>query len=127
MALNILNVWKQESPSDYFACTLVDSVGEDYTTFVFSHDTDIYQIIFETFSDDFETKDATIYMTKYPCEQFVKACVAKNIAKIIYISQSIDDTVLSDKIQIVKFTNTFGRIIDLLCQYKPNSSSINMS
>lgn len=126
MTLNVLNVWKQELPTDYFACTIVDSTGEDYATFVFNHGTDIYQIIFDLFSDELETKDSVIYMTKFPCEQFIKACVAKNIIKIIYIGQTTDEFQTNDKIEIVKFTNTFGRIIDLLSQYKPQTTSINM-
>lgn len=126
MTLNILNVWKQDEPAEYFACTIVNSVGEDYTTFVFNHDSDIYQIIFDLFSDEFETKDSVIYMTKFPCEQVIKACIAKNISKIIHIGQAPDEFRQVDKIEIVKFTNTFGRIIDLLSQYKPQSTSINM-
>lgn len=126
MATTLLNVWKQDVPSDYFACTIVSETAEEYSTLVFENDTDIYQIIFETFETDVLAQNASIYITHIPHEQFVNACVAKNVSSINYLNDAEEEMPTNTKIKINKFANTFGRIIDFLSVYKPARKSINM-
>lgn len=117
MAMAVLSVWKEDIPKDYFSVFVFDE-NENLLLANFDRtDTDT-EVILKVFGNDMLFENAQIYTTKTPSKEFVEASKIKEVEKIVYIpTERIDFPVTG--IQLIPFVFTFGKIIDILSQYKP--------
>ena len=113
----VLSVWKEDIPKDYFSVFVFDE-NENLLLANFDRtDTDT-EVILKVFGNDMLFENAQIYTTKTPSKEFVEASKIKEVEKIVYIpTERIDFPVTG--IQLIPFVFTFGKIIDILSQYKP--------
>lgn len=128
MALSVLSLWKQDNPSLYFCCVLANEDEDDYETIIVDKKTDRYSNIFDLFSESMDTENSILYITMTPSDAIIEQAIFKNLQKIIYLPTKTENSFKNfECINIMPFNHTFGRIIDILSQYKPRVSNINMS
>lgn len=117
MTVAVLSVWKEQIPQDYFSIVVYDENEDFYVHNVDKEQTDT-EIILDVFGKDRVFENAQIYITKTPSKEFVEACKIKEAEKLVYIpTEKINFHV--EGIQLIPFVSTFGKIIDILSQYKP--------
>jgi hypothetical protein len=119
MTLAVLSVWKEETPEDYFAVVVVDD-EENFSIEVLEKEDRLLEVILKLFSADFKFENCTIYMTITPSFEFIDCSNIKGVDRIVYLKSS---SKLAEKFELIKlepFMYTFGKIIDILMQYKPS-------
>ena len=84
-----------------------------------------WNIVLDVFGDsNLEYKNCKMYLTHNPSQIFTKAAKQKEVAKINFIKNDAKFQVdLNDRNFLVPFVNSFGKIIDMLSQFKPIESS----
>jgi hypothetical protein len=122
----LLSVWREDSPQDHFACTLVENHETDYKVMVLERDAPIFNSLFHIFLGDMNFEESVAYITKPPCENFIKASLSKGLSKIYYLTDESHVLKNEEKIDLIPFPYTFGRIIDVLSKYKPVVSTLNI-
>ena len=113
----VTSTWKESYPEEIFS-VIVNYGDDEYEVHIFEHDDDWLQVVIDVFgkSDDYE--NSSIYMSKTPSEIFINASKYKCVEKIIFIPT---DNFKKDyeSIKLIPFVSSFGKIIDVLSQYKP--------
>jgi hypothetical protein len=125
MSVALLSVWREDNSYDYFACTSVDAHLLDYKIAVLERDSPIFNSLFHIFTDEIDFEGSVIYLTIPPCEEFVKASIAKGVSKIYYLSDEQHVIKNEETIELIPFPYTFGRIMDVFSKYKPVVSTLN--
>jgi len=122
MTLAVLTLWHEESPEDYFGCILAYD-SEEYEMKILRKQEDLAEITKEVF-DEYAKFNGTLYMTTPPFQELIDVSAEKGVKKIIYISNG-KPVKRTNGVVLEQFTNTFGKIIDILSSYKPRDTSIN--
>ena len=123
MAVAILSVWRQDDPAKYFAVIISDENLEDYEIRIIEKNMPKHAQILEIFQN-IDYNSGYIFITMTPFAEIVQTAEAKNFDKIIYLPTA-SDVPASDSIVLRPFVYTFGRIIDVLSDYKPRVTFIN--
>jgi hypothetical protein len=123
MSVAVLTVWKQADPNKYTAAILCDIDREDYLVKLLARNLKEKDMISEVF-DDCKFENGYIYMTATPSTSFIEKAKEKLFDKITYIPTA-DYRPDNTYVQVIPFIYTFGRIIDVLSDYKPNVTFIN--
>ena len=117
MTIAVMSVWKETYPDDCLGIVLSDD-NDDFEVHVIEKDKSWISIIVDVFSNETEYEGASIYITATPNKEFIEAAKCKGIEKIVFIPT---DLVFkqNESIKLIPFVCTFGKIIDVLSQYKP--------
>jgi hypothetical protein len=117
MTMCVTSVWKESYPEEVFSIVL--HYGDDeYEIHVFEHENDWIEVIIDVFGQNQEHENCTIYMSKTPSELFINACKYRCVEQIIFIpTEEFDRN--NENIKLIPFVSSFGKIIDILSQYKP--------
>jgi hypothetical protein len=123
MSVAILTVWKQTDPKKYTAAVVCDHDREDFLVKVLPRNLKEKDMLSEVF-DECEFENGYIYMTATPSLSFIEKAKENLFDRITYLPTT-DIRPESASIQVIPFIYTFGKIIDVLSDYKPNVTFIN--
>lgn len=125
MTLALLTAWKEDNPCDFFGALVADE-DFNYIVDVFEKDENPFRVILEIFSQNFEFECGTMYVTYLPTDELIKAAQAKGIKRVVYISDKLLNSEDFENFKLEPFVMTFGKVIDMLSQYKPVIPSIHI-
>jgi hypothetical protein len=117
MTVCVLSNWKESYPNDTFSIVL--NYGEnEHIVHVFEHEDDWVGVILEVLGQHEEAENIAVYISKTPPEIFVNACKHRSVEKIVFMPTEKSNKTY-EGILLIPFVFSFGKIIDVLSQYKP--------
>lgn len=119
MTLATLSVWKEEIPEDYFSVVVADD-EDNFSIEVFEKTDSNLEIVLKLFCAEFKFESSTIYMTLNPTEEFMESASIKGVDRVVFLKSNNKVPEHNESIKLEPFMYTFGKIIDILMQYKPS-------
>ena len=124
MCTAILAVWSKSTLKKCYGLVLVNKEGEIqkiYSLLKSKYSNDV-EFVLSLFCGTINYTDTILYVTFFPSQIFIQAAKSKKIKKIIHLP-SKNQKVISDPI-LEEFSSEFGRIIDLLSNFKLSQKNV---